>query len=86
MVRLIMLIPLLRGEIPVGDRTITQILSNQDIDTPNNVPHHAIPHDNHLLKPAQDLTDLFRREPPHVAPSWHIWSIVADAATGRHGR
>lgn len=48
------------------------------------MPHHAIPHNNHLLEPTQDLADLLGREPTHVASPGHVRGVEADATAPGH--
>jgi len=77
--------PLFRRKVPIRHRSITQVPSDQNIDTANDMPHHTVANDNDLLKPRQDIANLFRGEPSEVATSGHVWCIMANATTPRHG-
>ena len=77
--------PLLRTEVPVSDSTISQVFAKQDVDAADDVSHHAIPQYDHLAESGEDLANLLGGEPTHVAPSRHVWSIVAYSAAARHG-
>lgn len=50
------------------------------------MPHHTIPHDDNLLEPTQDLTDLLRREPAHITAPGHVRRIMSDATSRRQRR
>ena len=80
------IIPLLRGEIPICDGTITQIFPHEDVQTSDQMPHHTVPDDDDLLETAEDVAHLFGGEPTHVAATRHIRSIHSDTAARRHGR
>lgn len=79
-------LPLFRREVPIRDSSVSQVLAYQHVDTSNDVSHHTISDDNDLPEPAQDFTDLFRREPPHIAAPGHVRSIMSDAPSGRQSR
>lgn len=76
--------PLLRRKIPIRHSPIPQIPAYQHVDAADHMPHHAIPHNYHLLEPTQDLADLLSREPAHVASPGHVGSVEADAAAPGH--
>ena len=76
--------PLLRRKIPIRHSPIPQIPPNQNVDAADHMPHHAIPRNNHLLEPAQDLADLLGREPTHIASPGHVRGVEADTATSGH--
>lgn len=47
--------------------------------------HHTVSHHNDFLESAEDLTDLFCREPPYVAAAWDERSIEADTTAAGIG-
>jgi len=79
-------LPLFRREVPIRYGSISQVLAYQYADAPDDVPHHTISNDDDFLESAQDLTDLFRREPPHITAPGHVRSIMSDAPSRRQSR
>ena len=77
-------LPLLWRKVPISDSTVSQVFPHKHIDASDHVSHHTITQDNNLLEASQDLTDLFRREPAHVAASRHVRSIEPDTAAAGH--
>jgi len=73
-------------KIPISNSPIPQILPSQNINTPNQMPHHTIPNKHHPVKPARYLAYLFGGESLHIAALRHVWSIVTDSFAGGHGR
>jgi len=76
--------PFFWREVPIRHCSITQVPPDQHVDTADNMPHHAVTYDNDLLKPRQDVANLFRSKPPKVAASRHVWCIMTDTTTPRH--
>lgn len=77
--------PFVRTEIPIRHGAIAQILAHVYIQTPDDVPHHTVTHDNHLTEPTQDIANLFGGEPAHIAASRHVRRVVTDATAPGHG-
>ncbi len=79
-------LPLFRREVPVRDSSVTQVLAHQDVNASYDVPHHTVSHDDNLLEPNQDLTDLLRREPAHITAPRHVRCIMSNATSRRQRR
>lgn len=47
--------------------------------------HHAVPHDDDLLEPGENLTDFLGREPAHVAVQRDEGAIKSNASAAGKG-
>lgn len=74
------------GEVePSGASAHDKVFSEENAYGNGNVPHHAVTQDEDLLKAGQDIADLVRIEPSHVAAARAEGGVEADASARAHG-
>jgi len=74
---------LFRAEVPIHDSAVAQVLPQQDVQGSHHMSHHAVSDYDDLIEAAEDLANLFCREPAHVAAAGREWRSEADTSTAR---